>query len=236
MTFFFLSCMSFVSLTVSFWTILKGSTCETTAKEKSCNPDCQSTYFTCQFHNVELEQIHQIHKKNERKLTTRYLSWQEEHQPQHEETAVEKLKKSRAPKCEIRNITGHTSEQGLNKYDFPDEQQQQPLSNIIGNISLGIPSQVYPSNSSATFPGYSTPGQVYNFSHCRVTLNTASDHPVTKCSVKPSMDPSRSLLKTLILIKIPWEFFNHFKSLNFALKKHFAHSPNSFQCIVFLNK
>ena len=32
-------------------------------------------------------------------------------------TVVKKLKSSRIPKCEIKNITGHTSAQGLDDYD-----------------------------------------------------------------------------------------------------------------------
>ena len=48
-------------------------------------------------------------------------------------TVVKKLKSSRIPKCEIKNITGHTSAQGLDDYDSGDEREQQMISNIIDN-------------------------------------------------------------------------------------------------------
>ena len=81
------------------------------------------------------------------------------------------------PKCEIKNITEHTSAQGLDDYDSGDEREQQMISNIIDNsspaTSRGVLSQLYPARSSA-FPS-SAPGHVYNFNlqlqrhveHCR---------------------------------------------------------------------
>ena len=48
-------------------------------------------------------------------------------------TVVNKLKSSGIPKCEIKNITGHTSAQGLDDYDSGDEREQQMISNIIDN-------------------------------------------------------------------------------------------------------
>ena len=42
-------------------------------------------------------------------------------------TVVKKLKSSGIPKCEIKNITGHTSAQGLDDYDSGDEREQQMI-------------------------------------------------------------------------------------------------------------
>ena len=95
-------------------------------------------------------------------------------------TVVKKLKSSRIPKCDIKNIT----EQGLDDYDSGDEREQQMISNIIDNsgpaTSRGILSQLYPARSSA-FPS-SAPGHVYNFNNCSVTLNIAGDNSAQKSS------------------------------------------------------
>ena len=65
-------------------------------------------------------------------------------------TVVKKLKSSGIPKCEMKNITGHTSAQGLDDYDSGDER-----ANIIDNsspaTSRGVLSQLYPARSSV-FP------------------------------------------------------------------------------------
>ena len=99
-------------------------------------------------------------------------------------TVVKKLKSSGIPKCEIKNITGHTSDQGLDDYDSGDEREQQMISNIIDNsgpaTSRGVLSQLYPARSSA-FPS-SAPGHVYNFNNCSVTLNIAGDNSAQKSS------------------------------------------------------
>ena len=50
-------------------------------------------------------------------------------------TVVKKLKSSGIPKCELKNITGHSSEQGLDDYDSADENEQRGLSNIIDNAT-----------------------------------------------------------------------------------------------------
>ena len=82
-------------------------------------------------------------------------------------TVVKKLKSSGIPKCEIKNITGHTSAQGLDDYDSGDEREQQMISNIIDNsgpaTSRGVLIQLYLARSSA-FPS-SAPGHVYNFNN-----------------------------------------------------------------------
>ena len=49
-------------------------------------------------------------------------------------TVVKKLKSSGVQKCEIKNITGHKSEQGLDAYDSGDEQEQRILSNLRCSI------------------------------------------------------------------------------------------------------
>ena len=90
-------------------------------------------------------------------------------------TVVKKLKSSGIPKCEIKNITGHTSAQGLDDYDSGDEREQQMISNIIDNsgpaTSRGVLSQLYPARPSA-FPS-PAPGHVYHFNNYSVTLNIA---------------------------------------------------------------
>ena len=43
-------------------------------------------------------------------------------------TVVKKLKSSGIPKCEIKNITGHASAQGLDDFDSGDEREQQIIS------------------------------------------------------------------------------------------------------------
>jgi len=92
-------------------------------------------------------------------------------------TVVKKLK-SGIPKCEIKNITGHTSAQGLDDYDSGDEREEQMILNIIDNstpaTSTGVLSQLYPARSSVSLS--SAPGHVYNFNNCSVTLNIAGDN------------------------------------------------------------
>ena len=39
-------------------------------------------------------------------------------------TVVKKLKSSDIPKCELKNITGHSSKQGLDDYDAGDERRR----------------------------------------------------------------------------------------------------------------
>ena len=99
-------------------------------------------------------------------------------------TVVKKLKSSRIPKCKIKNITGHTSVQGLADYDSGDEREQQMISNIINKsgpaTSRGVSSQLYHARSSA-FPS-SAPGHVYNFNNCSVTLYIAGDNSAQKSS------------------------------------------------------
>ena len=95
-----------------------------------------------------------------------------------------KLKSTGIPKREIKNITGHSSAQGLDDYDSGDEREQQMISNIIGNsgpaTSRGVLSQLYHARSSAF--SSSVPGHVYNFNNCRVTLNIAGDNSAQKSS------------------------------------------------------
>ena len=59
------------------------------------------------------------------------------------------------------------------------------ISRIIDNsgpaTSRGILSQLYPANSSTSILACS-PGHVYNFNHCSVTLNIAENDAVQKSS------------------------------------------------------
>ena len=53
-------------------------------------------------------------------------------------TVVKKLRSSGIPKCEIKNITGHASAQGLDDYDSGDERKQQIISRALTAMVLFI--------------------------------------------------------------------------------------------------
>ena len=149
-------------------------------------------------------------------------------------TVVKKLKSSGVPKCEIKNITGHTTAQGLDDYDSGDEREQQVISNIIDNgrpsSSRGVLSQLYPVNSLAlTAP--TMPGQIYNFSHCSVTWTLPAIIQLRKvqASVEQSADTSESLSKTLTLISNSCTFFWQIKRLNFAWEKSISFFVNLYK-------
>ena len=92
-------------------------------------------------------------------------------------TVMKKLKSSSIPKCEIKNITGHSSEQGLDDYDSGDENEQKIMSNIIDKAKpASISRQVLHSLSSVQTQSRSASSHIYNFSHCNVTLNVAGNH------------------------------------------------------------
>ena len=103
-------------------------------------------------------------------------------------TVVKKLKTSGIPKCEIKNITGHSSEQALDDYDSGDENEQRIMSNIIDNATNARPA-LQPLASSQT-----APSQVYNFSHCNVTFNIAGSH-----SSQSSLSQSKRGYKRIFL-------------------------------------
>ena len=52
-----------------------------------------------------------------------------------QKTVVKKLKSSGVPKCEVKNITGHSFEQGSDDSDSGDENEQRTMSNIIENAT-----------------------------------------------------------------------------------------------------
>lgn len=110
-------------------------------------------------------------------------------------TVVKKLKSSGIPKCEINNITGHNSEQGLDDYDSGDENEQKIMSNIIDNAKPASTSrQVLHPLSSVQTQSRSASSHVYNFSHCNVTLNVAGNH-----SLQSSASQSKRAYKRIIL-------------------------------------
>ena len=95
-------------------------------------------------------------------------------------TVVKKLKSSGVPKCEIKNITGHTSTQGLDDYDEGDEREQQLTSRIMEKPKNAL-SQLFPPQKSlifATASACDSSHPAYNFSqyHCTVTLNIEADN------------------------------------------------------------
>lgn len=49
---------------------------------------------------------------------------------------VKKLKSFGILKCEIKNIMGYNFEQGLDDYDFGDENEQKIMFNIIDNVKF----------------------------------------------------------------------------------------------------
>ena len=91
-------------------------------------------------------------------------------------TVVKKLKSCGVPKCEIKNITGHKSEQGLDAYDSGDEREQRVLSNIIdGTVSTSETcQQILSVRQQYSMP--LSPRNVYNFQNCQVTFNTAGNN------------------------------------------------------------
>ena len=99
-------------------------------------------------------------------------------------TMVKKLQSSGIPKCEIKNITGHASAQGLDDYDSGDEREQQIISRAIDSNgpvhSRRALSQLYPANSSGSS---CAPGHVYKFSHCSITLNIARNDATQKSTI-----------------------------------------------------
>ena len=103
-------------------------------------------------------------------------------------TVVKRLKSSGIPKCEIKNITGHSSEQGLDDYDSGDENEQRNMSNIIDSTT-NARQVLQPLSSVQT-----APSQVYNFSHCNVTLNIAGSH-----SSQSSLSQSKRGFKRIFL-------------------------------------
>ena len=80
---------------------------------------------------------------------------------------IKKLKSTGIPKCEIKNITGHSSEQGLDDYDSGDENEQRMMSNIIDNFTHATTTRqvLQPLSSVQTQPG-SAPSQ--NLSQIKV--------------------------------------------------------------------
>ena len=103
-------------------------------------------------------------------------------------TVVKRLKSSGIPKCEIKNITGHSSERGLDDYDSGDENEQRIMSNIIDNAT-NARQVLQPLSSVQT-----APSQVYNFSHCNVTLNITGSH-----SSQSSLSQSKRGFKRIFL-------------------------------------
>ena len=91
-------------------------------------------------------------------------------------TVVKKLKSCGVLNCEIKNITGHKSEQGLDAYDLGDKREQRVLSNIIdGTVSTSeTRRQILPARQQYSMP--LSPRNVYNFQNCQVTFNTAGNN------------------------------------------------------------
>ena len=110
-------------------------------------------------------------------------------------TVVKKLKSSGIPKCEIKNITGHNSKQGLDDYDSGDENEQKIMSNIIDNAKPASTSrQVLHPLSSVQTQSRSASSHVYNFSHCNVTFNVTGNH-----SLQSSVSQSKRAYKRIML-------------------------------------
>ena len=103
-------------------------------------------------------------------------------------TLVKKLKQSGVPKSEIKHVTGHTSEKGLDDYDSGDENQQRMISGLIDNPSTSVqprfPFQLVSQQQHNTqvnaFGGMeasSSASPVFNFSNCQITINVSNQTP-----------------------------------------------------------
>ena len=120
---------------------------------------------------------------------------------------MKNLKGSAVPKCEIKNITNHTSKKGLDDYDSGDENELQMISNIIDGSKTSI--QTFQGEPVLLQP-HATPvrsamGNVFNFNNCNVMLNVAGDHSAQASSSQtPKVHSSGlfSLIPTLIDILI----------------------------------
>ena len=84
-------------------------------------------------------------------------------------TVAKRLKSSGIPKCEIKKITGHNSEQGLDDYDSGDKNEQRIMSN--NDNGKNVRQVLQPLSSVQTVPS-----QVYNSSHCNVRLTAVISH------------------------------------------------------------
>ena len=111
-------------------------------------------------------------------------------------TVVKKLKSSGIEKCEIKNITGHNSEQGLDDYDSGDENEMKIMSNIIDNANSAASTsgQVLHPLSSVQTQFRSASSHVCNFSHCNVMLKIAENH-----SLQSSLSESKWAYKRIML-------------------------------------
>ena len=111
-------------------------------------------------------------------------------------TVVKKLKRSGIEKCEIKNITGHNSEQGLDDYVSGDENEMKIMSNIIDNANSAASTsgQVFHPLSPVQTQFRSASSHVYNFSHCNVTLKVAENH-----SLQSSLSESKWAYKRIML-------------------------------------
>ena len=102
------------------------------------------------------------------------------------------MRKSGFPKCEIRNITGHASEQGLDAYDSGNEEERYSMSRAINgetstsksnlnqqsNFSFGIDWNKFTDTNVTS----SSSGNFFFF-NCNVTINkntTINQNPKKK--------------------------------------------------------
>lgn len=116
-------------------------------------------------------------------------------------TVVKKLKSSGVPKCEIKNITGHKSEQGLDDYDSGDEKEQQVLSHVIDAASeFSRQRQVSEANRrSSLLSSPLSPRNIYNFNNCQVTFNTAGNNSAQASSSFSTNTKGKRPFKRFIL-------------------------------------
>jgi len=137
--------------------------------------------------NSPLSEVSQ-NKKNNQSLST--------------ENNSKEIKSAGISKCEIKNITGHSTEKGLDAYDSGNEDEMHAMSKVISGTgnnhqsqSLPLHPQVHPQHlqsqiSSTTTSNFNfginwneppsaskQPIQNFYFNHCNVTVNNASTCP-----------------------------------------------------------
>ena len=165
--------------------MLSGEVAKWNEGKWSILPHCyrQASFkFLVQGNPSEKEYHKHNHEKHESEFTTEGSVSQEEFDiPKWVKNHGQEPESSGILKCKIKNITGHTSPQGLDDYDSGDKPEQQIISWAIDNTgpvsSRSTLSQLYSANCTASL---CAPSHVYNFSHSSVTLNITRNDAVQK--------------------------------------------------------
>ena len=116
---------------------ISGEATKRNEENQSCSPNCHGQ-----------ASFKRLHKKTPigRNSINTILKNMKENSPREEfdllrKTMVKEFKNSGFPKCDIINITGHASVNGLDDYDLEDERELQIISLAIDNTSGLVPSR-----------------------------------------------------------------------------------------------